>query len=173
MRADNRIVHGMWVGRQLSRLELLTIHSFLHHGHEFHLWAYDDLSNAGLPPAVRIRDADQIIPRKDVFAKIGRDRETGVGRGSFGAPFSDLFRYKLLFEHGGIWADMDVTCLRPFDSKHAYAFRPHRLGVVGSIMKCPKGSRLLKAVYEEAIATVTGQVEDHVRTSGLFMPSFG
>ncbi len=155
MRSDNKIVHAMWVGGPLSRLELLTAHSFLHHGHEFHLWAYDDLSNAGLPSSVRIRDAEQIIPRKDVFAKRGRDRETGVGRGSFGAPFSDLFRYKLLFEHGGIWADMDVTCLRPFEFKGDYAFRPHRLGVVGSIMKCPKGSRLLKAVYEEAVATVT------------------
>ncbi len=151
---SNRIVHGMWFGTQLSRLELLTVHSFLHHGHEFHLWAYDDLSRAGLPAAVRLRDANRIIPRQQVFAKAGRDRETGVGRGSFGAPFSDLFRYKLLLEHGGIWVDMDVTCLRPFDFRHAYAFRPHRLGVVGSIMKCPKGSALMRDVYRETAATV-------------------
>jgi hypothetical protein len=110
--SDNRIVHGMWVGSELSALEMLTLRSFAHFGHEFHLWAYDDLSTNSFPKGVTLRDAEEIIPRRQVFAKLGTDRETGVGRNSFGAPFSDLFRYKLLCEHGGIWTDMDVTCNR-------------------------------------------------------------
>lgn len=155
MRRDNKIIHAMWVGTHLSRLELLTLHSFVHFGHEFHLWAYDDLSKFDLPRGVVLRNAEEIIGREGVFAKSQLDPETGVGRGSFGAPFSDLFRYKLLQEQGGIWVDMDVTCLRPFDFPGPYAFRPHRVGVVGSILKCPPGSPLMRQVYEETACNVT------------------
>ncbi len=153
-RADNRIIHSMWYGTQLTRMELLTLCSFVDWGHEFHLWAYDDLSAYQLPQGVILRDAEEIIPRKRVFARRGADRETGVGRNSFGAPFSDLFRYRLLAEHGGIWVDMDVTCLRPFDFAGEYVFRPHRTGIVGSILKCPADSPLIKKVYRETARTV-------------------
>lgn len=152
---SNRIVHGMWFGETLSRLELLTLHSFTHFGHEFHLWAYDDLSRHDLPEGVVLKDATKIIPRENVFAKRGTDPETGVGRNSFGAPFSDLFRFKLLRDHGGIWVDMDVTCLRPLDFKGEFAFRPHRLGVVGSILKCPPKSPFMRRVYTETARRVT------------------
>jgi glycosyltransferase involved in cell wall biosynthesis len=151
---DNKIIHGMWFGTHLSRLELLTLHSFVHFGHEFQLWAYDDLSHYDFPRGVTLRDAAEIIPRKGVFAKSARDRETGVGRNSFGAPFSDLFRYKLLNKYGGIWVDMDVTCLRPFNFPGKYAFRPHRIGVVGSILKCPAGAPIIKKIYYETARSV-------------------
>jgi glycosyltransferase involved in cell wall biosynthesis len=151
LREDNRIVHGMWVGAPLSRLELLTLRSFTHFGHEFHLWLYDDLS-VPVPVGVRLRDANEIIPRDKVFKKADYDPETGVGKNSYGAPFSDLFRYRLLHEHGGIWADMDVTCLQPFNFDEEFVFRTHRVGVVGNIMKCPKNSRLMRDTYEETAA---------------------
>ena len=35
MDKSTKIVHGLWIGEELSNLELLTIHSFIHHGHEF------------------------------------------------------------------------------------------------------------------------------------------
>jgi glycosyltransferase involved in cell wall biosynthesis len=151
---DNKIIHGMWFGPRLSRLELLTLHSFTHYGHDFHLWAYDDLTRHDLPKGVVLRDAEEIISRKDVFSKSSRDRETGVGRNSFAAPFSDLFRYKLLLKHGGIWVDMDVTCLRPFAFSGEYAFRPHRIGVIGSILKSPPASPLMRRVYWETARSV-------------------
>ena len=165
----------MWVGSHLSKLELLTLHSFLHYGHEFHLWAYDDIRTP-LPKGVVLEDAAQIIPRKDVFRKSGVDRECGVGKGSFGAPFSDLFRYKLLYEHGGYWVDMDVTCLRPFDFEAEYLFRPHRVGVVGNILKCPPRSPLMLATYESVVKEASGSTEwlwpnrvlsENVRRMGL------
>ena len=173
---DNRIIHGMWVGEKLSRLELLTLKSFAHFGHEFHLWAYDDLSKYHLPPSVRLRSAHEIIPRSEIFAHSGLDHETGVGKDSFGAPFSDLFRFKLLHEHGGIWVDMDITCLRQFDFKADYAFRPHRIGVVGSILKCPKGSPLMRKIVDETIRSVNAEspylapnriLTKHVEAAGL------
>jgi glycosyltransferase involved in cell wall biosynthesis len=143
----------MWIGKHLSKLELLTMHSFLGNGHEFHLWAYDDIETR-LPDGVVLQDANEIIPRESIFTKRGWDSESGVGRGSFGA-FSDLFRYKLLYEKGGYWADMDITCLKPLDFSAEYLFRSHRVGVVGNLMKCPRGSRLMLETYEETARTAS------------------
>lgn len=150
MTPDNRIVHGLWIGSELSRLEELTLRSFARFGHEFHLWVYDEIETK-LPVNVALRDAGEILPRERIFRTARRDAETGVGKGAL-PPFSDLFRYKLLYEHGGIWADMDVTCLRPLDFQEEYVFRPHRLGMVGNLMKCPKGSELMRSTFEEVDA---------------------
>ncbi len=147
---DNRIVHGLWIGGTLSKMELLTVHSFLRHGHEFHLWTYGDLETP-LPKGVVLEDANEIIPQSRIMRKADTDPETGVGKGSV-SPFSDLFRYKLLYEKGGWWVDMDVTCLRPFDFDTPYVFRAHRVGVVGNIIKCPRGSRLMETLYEQVVA---------------------
>ncbi len=149
---SNRIVHGLWIG-ELGSLERLTLKSFVHFGHEFHLWRYEEPPD-DVPEGVVIRDAGKILPRGAIFRNERADPVSGVGKGSLGA-FSDLFRYKLLFEEGGIWADMDVTCLRSFDFEQDYVFRAHRIGVVGNLMKCPAGSALLRGVYEEAEASVT------------------
>src|SRR5262249_37693959 len=143
-------VHGMWIGTSLSRMELLTLRSFVRHGHRFHLWAYDRISTP-IPDGVVLEDATEILPRSAVFKRRGVDEHSGVGAGSYGAPFSDLFRYKLLHDKGGYWADMDVTCLKPFPAGTPYLFRSHRIGVVGNVMKCPRGSRLMRETYEQTL----------------------
>jgi hypothetical protein len=145
---SNRIVNALWIGNKLSKLELLTMSSFIAHGHDFHLWTYSDIVTP-LPGRVTIRRADDILPRRAVFRSIGTDLETGVGNGSF-AAFSDLFRYKLLYENGGYWTDMDVTCLKSLDFSEPYVFRSHRVGVVGNLMKCPPGSALMRLTFERA-----------------------
>jgi glycosyltransferase involved in cell wall biosynthesis len=144
---ENRVVNGLWIGNRLSSLELLTIHSFLRHGHEFHLWLYDDLETP-LPKGVILENAEEIVPHSRIFRRRDIDPETGVGRLSLG-PFSDLFRYKLLYEKGGWWVDMDVTCLRPLNFQTDYVFRPHRVGIVANIAKCPRHSTLMKMTYEQ------------------------
>ncbi len=146
-------VHTMWLGERLSGLEKLTLASFAGHGHQVTLWAYDDLTGQA-PKNVTLRDAEAIFPRARILPKTNAEPGVGVGVGSVGGVFSDLFRYRVLHEMGGIWADMDVTALRPHLFDGDYAFRPHRLGAVGSIMQAPKGSPFLAWVYEqtEAIA---------------------
>ena len=139
MQTANRIVHGLWIG-PLSRLERLTLCSFLAKGHEFHLWRYEDAPDA-LPRGVVVRDANEILTREKVFRKRVADGELRLGEGSY-ATFADLFRTKLLHELGGIWVDMDVLCLRPFDFEQPYVFRAHRLGAVLNVIKCPPGSKL-------------------------------
>ena len=150
--SNDKIINALWVGNRLSQVELLTINSFLKNGHTFILWAYDQLQNK-LPPDLIIKDAEELISRKQVFYYKNSD-QYGHGKGSY-AGFSDIFRYKLLYEIGGWWVDMDVTCLKPFHFSEPYVFRKHQnFPVVGNIMKCPKGSELMKRCFEQSMASV-------------------
>ncbi|NLA24773.1 MAG: hypothetical protein GX879_07385 [Bacteroidales bacterium] len=155
---SNKIVHGLWIGTKLSASELLTIASFQNCGHEFHLWAYDEIETK-IPENCILHNAGEIIPRDKVFS-YKYSNQFGHGKGSY-AGFSDIFRYKLLYEKGGWWTDMDVTCLKPLDFKEDYVFRTHQqLPLVGNIMKCPPKSELMKLCFEEASEKVTEENTD-------------
>lgn len=145
---SNKIINGLWIGEKLSKIELLTIASFINHGHDFHLWTYDTIVTP-LPEKVTLRNANEIIPREKIF-RYKNKNQFGHGKGSL-AGFSDIFRYKLLYEKGGWWVDMDVTCLKPFEFAEPYIFRTHQsLLVVGNMMKCPPHTELMKECFEKA-----------------------
>lgn len=152
MKEDNKVVHGLWIGKVLSPLEMLCIKSFQAQGHTFCLWTYNELRPAP-PEGTIVCAAEEILPASSIFRyKYGN--EFGHGKGSL-AGFSDIFRYKLLYEKGGWWTDMDVTCLRALDFSEPHIFRAHDvLAVVGNLMKCPKGSPLMEWCYQEARAQV-------------------
>lgn len=169
------IVNSLWIGSQLSLVELLTLKSFVDHGYGFRLWVYDKITTV-LPEGVTLMDANTIIPKEKVFAYANAN-QFGHGKGSV-SGFSDIFRYKLLYDHGGWWVDMDVTCLKPFDHEEPYYFRAHHeLPLVGNVMKCPQGSELMLRCYEEALASVNSENTDwhlpieilikHVKQLGL------
>lgn len=161
MLAANKQVHALWIGSSLSKLELLTISSFIRQGHTFNLWVYSPIDTA-LPVGVEVCNAADIIPAHKVFNYRYASKH-GHGKGSY-AGFSDIFRYKLLYEKGGWWTDMDVTCLKPLDIDSDYFFRSHHeLAVVGNVMKCPAGSQLMKQCYEEAIVAVDANNTDWLK----------
>lgn len=144
-------VNSLWIGGPLTSLELLTIKSFLDHGYSFQLWTYQPVTV--IFPEVIIRNAEEIMPEEEIFA-YKNSNKLGHGKGSV-AGFSDIFRYKLLYEQGGIWTDMDITCLREIDFKEEYFFRHHHQnGVAGNLMKCPPKSNVMKYCYERAIEEV-------------------
>lgn len=100
-------IQMLWVRGALSRLELLSITSFLAQGHPVHLYTYDPPPN---PPAgVELRDAAEVVSRERVPSG---DRGP-FANGTLGS-FSDLFRYTLLDAIGGWWSDVDVVCVRPW-----------------------------------------------------------
>jgi hypothetical protein len=155
---DNIIVHGLWIGNSLSKLELLTINSYINNGHIFYLWTYQPLTNK-LPKEVDIKDANTIIPENKIF-RYKYKNQFGHGKRSLGG-FSDLFRYKLLYEYGGWWTDMDITCLKPLNFEQPYIFRTHHeLKLVGNLMKCPKNSTLMKNCYEKATIEINEENKD-------------
>lgn len=152
MQEDNKIVHSLWIGSSLSPLELLTLHSFTHFGHHFYLWTYNEILTQ-LPQNVFIKNAEEIIPKSNVF-KYKHSNQYGHGKGSY-AGFSDLFRYALLYKYGGWWVDMDVTCIRELSFKEPYIFRSHHeLNIVGNLIKCPPKSDLMNNCYEETLFMV-------------------
>lgn len=105
------VIQMFWHGAPLSRVERLSLTSFVHHGHAVDLYAYDEI--ADVPAGITLRNAEEILPRNLIF----RHRRTNSL-----APFADWFRYRLLFERGGIWADTDVVCLKPFDYSQPRVF---------------------------------------------------
>ncbi|MDD2637011.1 MAG: glycosyltransferase [Bacteroidales bacterium] len=152
MHPSNIIVNALWIGNILSPTELLTIKSFIDNGHDFVLWAYDEIET-DLPQGAILKDANEIFPRTNVFC-YKYPNQFGHGKGSY-AGFSDIFRYKLLYLKGGWWTDMDVTCLKPLDFEDEYVFRTHHsLPMVGNIMKCPPNSKLMQKCFEEAVKKV-------------------
>ncbi|MEQ1574305.1 MAG: glycosyltransferase [Vicinamibacterales bacterium] len=114
----SNIVQSFWFGSHLPSLQLLSMRSFLAHGHEYHLYTFDRIDNA--PDGITVLDASRILPRESVFTY-----QHGFGKGSYSA-FSNQFRYKLLFEKGGWWVDTDVVCLRRFDFDEDFVFATER-----------------------------------------------
>ena len=150
---SQQLFNALWIGNSLSKLELLTIYSFINNGHTFRLWIYDKEVAKQLPPQVLIGDANEIIPVNKVF-NYKQTNTFGHGKGSY-AGFSDIFRYKMLYLHGGWWVDMDITCVKPIDFTSEYFFRAHHeLILVGNVIKCPKGSEVMLKCFEEATQSV-------------------
>ena len=94
-------VHMFWNGT-LSRIERLCMASYVACGHEVQLHVYEE--PRGVPPGVKLLDARQIVPEHLIY----RHEKTGSW-----ALFADYFRFRVLFERGGIWSDTDVVCLQP------------------------------------------------------------
>lgn len=99
-------------------MEKLSLNSFIQHGHNVHLYTYGDIE--GVPNGVVVKDARSVTPEEQVFSGT-----KGPGKGSY-AEFSDRFRYKLLYQRGGIWIDCDVVCLKRFNFRNAYVFAKER-----------------------------------------------
>lgn len=95
-------VNSFWHGGSLGELEELCIKSFIKNGFTFNLWTYD--KNIKVPNGCIIKDASEILDKKFIF----KLKDISY------APFSDWFRFKLLYEQGGTWVDMDMICLKPF-----------------------------------------------------------
>jgi hypothetical protein len=139
-------VQGLWIGRPLSVIERLSITSFLRQGHEYHLYCYDYVRN--VPNGTVIKDAAEILPASEIFS-----HRQGPGAGSV-APFSDLFRFKLLLDRGGWWVDTDVVCLRPFDFSEPVIFASEHAGekakLATAVLRLPADHAIAARCYEAA-----------------------
>jgi mannosyltransferase OCH1-like enzyme len=137
----NKIVNGLWIGSELSVMEQMSINSFLRHGHEYHLYVYDDVKY--IPRGVMVLDAREVLPASTIFQYKHSKSYAG---------FANFFRYKLLLDKGGWWADTDVICLRPFSFPEEYVFASEEKGdsqiANNGIMKAPAGSPLLEYLCE-------------------------
>lgn len=124
-------VRALWTGGPITVFEELSIRSFVENGHDVEVYSYD--AECAVPDGSRLCDANEIIPEKDVFRYT-----SGAAKGSL-AAFSNLFRFRLLYEKGGIWSDLDVLCIRNLsDLPDACAGKVNENWMNGAVLKFPK-----------------------------------
>jgi hypothetical protein len=147
------IVQSLWTEPRLSVMEQLSIRSFLHHGHPFHLYTCGRVE--GVPARTVIHSIDEILsPSEAVECDFdGRRAEGNDGRR--GAAAMDAVRYKLLVARGGWWSDLDCVCVRPlaFRDDHVLGHTREpdgRRRVATALIKAPAGSPLMKYCWERS-----------------------
>jgi hypothetical protein len=119
-------------------------------GHPVRVWTYSPHKlEFLLPHGIEVRPADDVMPR-GLFERIVKGSEIRY--------FSDVFRYAVLYEHGGLWVDSDVILLRPFPFRGDHFFNLQwRSGakgehfVCGNVMYAQPYSRHLRNLYEMSI----------------------
>ena len=143
------IIQSLWLG-PISKLEINCIVSFLKKGYDYQLYTYEKIPN--LPSEVTICDGNEILPRSDIFSY---GASAGKGQGSVSA-FSNFFRYKLLFEKGGIWADTDIMLLSNIDdSPYIFATQRQPDGskkTASCFIKCPHKSEIMNYCYDVCLS---------------------
>lgn len=157
------VVQSLWIGDQLSLMEIYSIKSFLNLGMEFHLYTYNKVK--GVPKGTKIKDANKILPQATVF----KLQETFL-------PFSDIWRYKLLYEKGGYWVDLDIMATKVFDFKEDFVFASERTIQKGAyamkvpyvyqicVLKAPPKSKFYKELFETCMDTQNkGKNKDKIK----------
>lgn len=139
---DAGTIRSFWHRGPLPVRTWLCLKSFIDHGHRFVLYSYDE---PRVPPGVLLLDARTILPESDVFLYA-----TGPGQGSV-AAFSNVFRYKLLWEYGGWWVDTDVLCLdRPLpENEMAFGWESDA-ALCNAVVKLPRRHWLAERLYDRS-----------------------
>ena len=139
------IIQGFWHGPDIGQLRQACLTSFVECGHIFELYTYEHVD---VPHGVVLRDANEIIPYKEIFYYFN----PVTGKPDLG-PFSDLFRFKLLYERGGWWSDVDTICLSDKIPaiERAWArelpeYAPDKVGTSQIAFK--QGDPVIKLLYE-------------------------
>ena len=140
---SNHLFQSFWLQDELPPLEHLCIKSFIAHGHRFRLYSYADVAN--MPRGCEAADARLVLPEERLFYY-----ESPHHVGSVSA-FSNLFRYKLLLEHGGWWVDTDVLCLTPEIPDAEYVFAKESPVLYGTAtLRAEAGSLLMGTALSRA-----------------------
>ena len=134
----SNIIQSLWIGSELSKLEILCLTSFIDNGHEFNLYTYEEVKN--IPKGVIVKDGNEILDKSEIYR---------YKNGSVSA-FSNLFRFTLLYKKGGYWVDTDVICVRPFkfDEEIVIASEPtddyNDNMITSCFIKLPQNSEIAK-----------------------------
>ena len=134
---------SFWFGDILPPCQKLCLKSFIDYGHEYDLYCY---GSPAVPVGVRVLDANEILPRSEVFFY-----KRGFGRGSV-SSFANLFRYRLLMLRGGWWVDTDVVCLSSqIPEGEIFLERQSEDLLSCGVIKFPIGHPFVKALYEKCV----------------------
>lgn len=161
----NDLIQSLWIGNKLTTNEVLCINSYIQNGHKFDLYAYDHFKN--VPAGANVKDATEIIPISEYNHFLSSPYK---GKYAF---FADLFRYKLLFDLGGWWSDLDAICLKPYDFQQQYVFinektRDNKDTIANGIIKCPINSPIMQYCYKSTESMI---IENKIERWGQTGPA--
>jgi len=151
---NNNSVMSLWMGDPLSDIEIMSINSYLYHGHNVIIYVYEDIDN--IPKDVDVRDANEILSY-DNFKNVDIYRYEKFDNLDIPSKnkmllcysfYSDLFRYSLLYKLGGWWTDLDAICMKhyDFDDQYVFAFMEDDNWTVSpGVCKVPAKSSLMKS----------------------------
>lgn len=130
------IVNMFWHGSELPAYARSCMRSFIDRGHIVRLFAYQPFD---VPAGAIQADAAAVLHAREL------QRYHSI------ASFADAFRYELLFNEGGWWADVDVVCLTDRLPDEPYAWAEQTPGVINSaILKFPKADPILAQLAARA-----------------------
>ena len=139
------IIKSLWIGSYLNNISELCIMSWLRLNYKVELY----IDTLNLPKYMdRYRKSGQLI-FKSIKEIMPYDKSQEI------LPYSDLFRYKMIFQTGGTWIDADMFLLKrlPKDdiiisSEHTFikgAFKSKLTFVPNiGVLRFPKGNQFLE-----------------------------
>jgi Alpha 1,4-glycosyltransferase conserved region len=154
-------IHSLWIGERLSWIELVSLRSWLEHGHQVTLWCYDPIE--GVPNGICTADAGTILPKTSII----RHRQTRSV-----ALFSNRFRYHLLRRTAATWLDSDMVLLRPLNDTSPYLFGWEMATRIGTaVLRLPQESAVLHDLRKLTDARVPvppwwplkGRLKQHIK----------
>lgn len=129
---------SFWHGGDLSPHAHLCIKSFLDFGHEFHLYTFD--RRLRVPSGCQLRDAADFYSEDEVFYYRG---------GTKVSAFSNMFRYRMIYETGVCWVDTDVLCMTENFPEAEYIFaRQDKNFFNGAVLRLPLGHEAMHLAAE-------------------------
>jgi len=130
-------INMFWHGPVLGPIHAACVRSFLRHGHAVTMHCYE--RPADLPDGVAVFDARKIMPLEDLRP------HSASGSIALG---SDRYRYRLIAEGFGTYADCDMFCLRPI-AETPYIMGAEQANTVnGAILNYPPDSPFCELLRE-------------------------
>ncbi len=174
----NKDIHFYWGGGKLSYLQHLTVVSFLYHNPDWaahlHMPKKQNLIyptwNTG-EQSIEYTGKDWLKETKKLckvheidFNELGINHLHDVYK-------SDVIRWKILYEYGGIWSDLDIFYIAPVGEIATPSLIPEENYdsavvfdgvhyIIGFFITKPK-QQLFKDIYDEALKLATGNLEDY------------
>jgi hypothetical protein len=148
-----RKLHMIWLGGKIpfKYIRLIAQWKKYHPDWDFKLWGDDDIGEFGM------------------INKVAFDAVENLG------AKSDIFRYEILYRHGGLYVDTDFECLKPFDDLLYLDFfaggRSSIPCVANGLMGCKPNNMFMELIINaihNRIFSVKVNIIDVLRTTGAY-----
>lgn len=114
-----KIIHFYWAGGRLSYLQYLSIVSFRKHNPLWKVWLWTPKTPSNIKPTWESEEHKDEYKGKDYLAitkKLCEVMEVDIEDNLHEVQRSDYIRWKILYDNGGVWSDIDILYLKPIDS---------------------------------------------------------